>query len=160
MKTLPSRQGFTLIEMLVVISLIGILATLAIVSYTGTQKSARDTQRKSDTKQYQNAVEIFASKNNGLYPSETNAAGVSAATTLCADILSTTCPEDPRAADDATFSYKYQTDGSGGASLDAATYVIWAKLENSENYWVVCSNGKVGTKPQTGFSVSGGICPL
>jgi len=48
MKKLENSKAFTLIEMLVVISLIGILAALALASYAGTQKQARDTNRKSD----------------------------------------------------------------------------------------------------------------
>ncbi len=51
-----SQKAFTLIEMLVVISLIGILAALAMVSFSSVQKQARDTARKSDLKQIGNAV--------------------------------------------------------------------------------------------------------
>ncbi len=42
------QKGFTLVELLVVIAIIGILATIGIVSYNGTQRIARDNQRKSD----------------------------------------------------------------------------------------------------------------
>lgn len=153
-------KGFTLIELLVVISLIGILAALALVSYTGSQKQARDTQRKSDLKQYQNALEIFANKNNGLYPSRTASAGVAASTTLCTDLSISTCPEDSRNAEDSTFTYRYQSDGSGSGTVDATKYVLWGKLENTSNYWVICTDGRVGAKSQSGFSVSGGVCPL
>ena len=62
--------GFTLIEILVVISIIGVLASLALVSFAGTQKQARDTQRKNDLKQYQTSLENFANNNSSLYPSE------------------------------------------------------------------------------------------
>lgn len=155
-----NKRGFTLIELLVVISLIGILAALALVSYIGAQKQARDSQRKSDIKQYQNATEIFGNKNNGLYPSRTDATGVRASTTLCGDIGISTCPEDPRNTEDASFVYRYQSDGSGSGRIDATKYVLWAKLENSADYWVVCSDGRVGTKAQSGFSLTQGNCPL
>jgi len=154
-------KGFTLIELLVVISLIGILAALALVSYTGTQKQARDTRRKSDLKQYQNALEIFANKNNGLYSSRTASSGVVASTTLCSDLVISTCPEDPRNAEDPTFIYKYQSDGSGSATIDATKYVLWGKLENTADYWIICSDGRVGAKAQSGWSnPSSGSCPL
>lgn len=158
------KKGFTLIELLVVISLIGILAALALVSYTGTQKQARDAQRKSDLKQYQNSLELFANKNNGLYPSETSGSGARCSTTLCSDLSLSSCPEDPRYDDDNTFVYRYQSDDPGGivdpGEPGATKYVLWAKLENTTDYWVLCSNGKVGAKAQSGFSVSGGSCPI
>lgn len=154
-------KGFTLIELLVVISLIGILAALALVSYTGTQKQARDTRRKSDLKQYQNALEIFANKNNGLYSSRTSSSGVRASTTLCSDLSISTCPEDPRNAEDSTFTYRYQSDGNCCGAVDATKYVLWGKLENKADYWVICSDGRVGAKAQSGWSNPGsGSCPL
>src|SRR3989338_2002064 len=115
-RKLPTKLslGFTLIELLVVISIIGILASLAIVSFSGTQKKARDTERKSDLRQYQNALEIFANRNNGLFPSYTNSGGASLSTTLCSDLNLTNCPVDPRHEDDASFDYKYESDGSDG----------------------------------------------
>jgi prepilin-type N-terminal cleavage/methylation domain-containing protein len=156
-----TTKGFTLIELLVVISLLGLLAALALVSYTGTQKQARDVQRKSDLKQYQNSVEIFANKNNGIYVSRTSATGITASITLCGDLLLSSCPEDPRYDNDNTFIYRYQSDGTGGGGIDATQYVLWGKLENTEDYWVMCSDGKTGGTPQSGFVIpSGGNCPL
>ncbi len=148
-------KGFTLIELLVVISLIGILAALALVSYTGSQKQARDTQRKSDLKQYQNSLELFANRNNGLYPSyDTNA------TSLCGDLgLGSNCPDDPRASEPDQDSYRYQSDGSGTGNPEATEYVLWAELENTDGYWTLCSNGKVGATT-TGIPPTGGACPL
>ena len=153
-------KGFTLIELLVVISLIGLLAALALVSYTGTQKQARDTQRKSDLRQYQNASEIAAGKTNGIYISRNSGTGVRTSVTLCADLSLSSCPEDPRYDDDNSFTYRYQSDGTGGGNIDATKYVLWGKLENSTDYWVLCSDGRIGAMPQSSFSVSGGICPL
>lgn len=155
-----TKKAFTLIELLVVISLIGLLAGLALVSFTGSQKQARDSQRQSDLKQYQNSLEVFANKNSGFYPSRLAASGVSAASTLCSDLSLTGCPEDPKNATDPTFSYRYQSDGSDLGTADATQYVLWAKIEGTSDNWVVCSNGKVGKKARTGFSVSGGACPL
>lgn len=50
MKTLwaQKQKGFTIVELLIVIVVIGILAAITIVAYNGIQQRARDAQRKSD----------------------------------------------------------------------------------------------------------------
>jgi len=83
--SLPLRdKAFTLIEMLVVISLIGILTALALASFTSSQKQARDVVRKSDLKQYQTLLESYANMASGFYPSRTSS--VSAHDALCPDL--------------------------------------------------------------------------
>ncbi len=49
--TPASKQGFSLIEILVVMGIIGILATIAIVALVPIRSRARDTKRKSDLSQ-------------------------------------------------------------------------------------------------------------
>ncbi len=53
------KNGFTLVELLVVISIIGILAGIALVAFRSSQARSRDVQRKSDLKQTANALELF-----------------------------------------------------------------------------------------------------
>jgi prepilin-type N-terminal cleavage/methylation domain-containing protein len=158
-KTVSHLQtGFTFIEIMIVIAMIGLLSIFFINTQTNSAKKARDTQRKSDLRQYQNALEVYSSKNSGLYPSRSTTARTS--TTLCGDLGNSSCSEDPKYNSDNTFVYSYQTDGTGNGTLTATKYVLWAKLEFSSDYWVYCSNGLSGTKPQSGFSVSSGTCPL
>jgi prepilin-type N-terminal cleavage/methylation domain-containing protein len=128
------KSGFTLIEMLVVISIIGILASLTLVSYTGAQRQTRDTQRRSDLNQYRNALEGYAASNSGLYP----AASTGDADDICGtgnpleDYLSD-CPVDPIGGTD--YGYQYWSDG--------ADYTLWGALETGD-FWKICSNGKSG----------------
>jgi prepilin-type N-terminal cleavage/methylation domain-containing protein len=66
------QKGFTLIELLVVIAIIGLLATLATVSFSGSTKKARDAKRKSDLIQVQKALELYYDDHNA-YPSTAGA---------------------------------------------------------------------------------------
>lgn len=152
---LTQFNGFTLVELLVVISIIGLLASIALVSFTGSQKQARDAQRKSDLKQYATSLESFANQNNGLYPAES--VTVAAATALCTDLGLTGCTPDPKDGT-ASFGYNYQSDGvaTDGAAT-ATSYVVWAEVENQTGYWTVCSSGKVGLSASEPV---GGACPL
>lgn len=160
---LKSKRGFTLIELLIVIAIIAALATLFINNSSVSIKRGRDARRKSDVEQYQNALEIYATKNSNLFPSRTTGTD-KASTTLCTDVGLSGCPEDPLNGSDATYTYYYESDGTGGGTLSGTKYVVWAKLEVAVNgvasNWIVCSNGLSGTKPQSGFTVAGGTCPL
>jgi len=60
-------QGFTLIELIVVIAIIGILSTLAVVSFNDSRSKARDSERLSDVRAIQGAVELYI-ENNGTAP--------------------------------------------------------------------------------------------
>ena len=149
---LKYRFGFTLLELLVVISIIGILAGLTMVSFTGAQKQARDTQRQSDLKQYQNLLESFASTRSGLYPSRITAAVT--LDSLCGTLGASGCPLDPSSP---TYNYYYISNGSGSPSNNATQFVIWAYQENSSQYFIVCSIGKTGTAAAAPINDS---CPL
>lgn len=62
-----SGQGFTIVELLVVIVVIGILAAIIVVAYNGIQGRALDSRRLSDAKLIIKALEMYKI-NNGTYP--------------------------------------------------------------------------------------------
>ncbi len=61
------RSGFTLVELLVVIVVIAILASISIVAYQGIQSRARDTQHLQDVKTIAKAMEMYYA-DKGVYP--------------------------------------------------------------------------------------------
>lgn len=63
------RGGFTLIEMLVVVAIIGLLSSVILVGLGDVRKDARDTRRIADVRQIQNALEIYYSTNQS-YPQD------------------------------------------------------------------------------------------
>lgn len=125
------KRAFTLIELLIVIAIIGILATIVSVNYPSYIKRARDTQRKSDLKQYQVALENYANQHSSVYP---------ISGTIALDSV-TPGPVDPEVSVSG-YGYKYLSDADG------LNYVIWAKLEKpttgTTSYWISCANGKTG----------------
>src|SRR6056297_1373744 len=71
MNNLQKERGFTLIELIVVIAVIGILASIAVPRYTNVKDKADLTVIKMDLKNIQTLVEIYALENENQYPSQT-----------------------------------------------------------------------------------------
>lgn len=61
------RRGFTIVELLIVIVVIGILAALVISAFTSAQARARDASRVNGLRQIQKAVEAYYAVNES-YP--------------------------------------------------------------------------------------------
>lgn len=60
------QTGFTIVELLIVIVVIGILAAITIVAYNGIQNRARDTQRRSDIAQIKKALQAYNVVHGGV----------------------------------------------------------------------------------------------
>lgn len=74
MKQFPSsmkRNGFTLVELLIVLSIIGVFTSFATSNFIEVRMKARDAQRKSDILTIQTALEHYKS-DNGTYPISTS----------------------------------------------------------------------------------------
>jgi type II secretion system protein G len=67
-----SRRAFTLVELLVVISIIGLLSSIAVVSLNASRIKARNIKRKTDMVQITKALELYYTDNN-IYPSTSDA---------------------------------------------------------------------------------------
>jgi len=64
------RFGFTLVELLIVITIIGILMTLATMAFLPAQKKVRDSKRKADLSAFQTGLKLFESDFK-VYPNPT-----------------------------------------------------------------------------------------
>jgi prepilin-type N-terminal cleavage/methylation domain-containing protein len=62
-----SESGFTLVELLVVMLILGLLAAIAIPSFFNQRDKARDADAKALTRTAQTAMETYATDNNGSY---------------------------------------------------------------------------------------------
>ncbi len=111
--------GFTLMELLIVISIIGILVTIAMVSFTSAQKTARDTRRVNDMKAMQNAWEQYYADNNANYP---------ATCTIATTYLPGGIPTEPKSGTAYTTIYT-----GNWSTCTITTYCFCAGVENVNN---------------------------
>src|SRR3712207_6020874 len=68
-----SESGFTLVELLVVMLILGLLAAIAIPAFFNQRNKAQDAEAKSVAKTAQTAIETYATDNNSSYVGATNA---------------------------------------------------------------------------------------
>jgi type IV pilus assembly protein PilA len=77
-----NQHGFTLIELMIVIAIIGILAAIAIPQYQDYTRRAKTSEVIGAASPCKLAVAEFASNNNGNFPSSVTSAG-------CGNVVST-----------------------------------------------------------------------
>ncbi len=134
-----NQRGFTLVELLVAVGIIGVLASITAVSVGSARGKARDARRIADVKSVQNSLELYF---NNLEKYPTTAAEVTIARdySICsvstALVNATTCTAAQGAAilapmpgaptPPTTNAYKYN-------SADGSTYTIKFTLENITN---------------------------
>lgn len=140
-----NNRGFTVIELLIVIVVIGILATLVVTTYSGIQEKNRDTQRKTDINNLRAKIETYQAQ-SGNYPTlanlnssgwrATNLKGLAAnalqdpkwnpsikacTTKGVAQLTTVTLPN--------CFSYEVTPIGCDNVTTDCTSYILTATLE-------------------------------
>lgn len=104
-----------MIELLVVTTIIIILTSIGLVSYTAANRSARNGKRKADIEMVRQALVLYRT-DNSTYPATNTFANM---LTTIADYTSSTTVTDPK--NDAIYYYSYSSDG--------ATFTLAARLE-------------------------------
>ncbi|MFA6432942.1 MAG: type II secretion system protein [Candidatus Paceibacterota bacterium] len=140
--------GFSLIELLVVITIISLLTGIAIKSISGSKVKARDAQRVSDLGHLQLALALYLDR-CGSYPSSLSvgtANGCPSGTTLGSYISQ--IPVPPSGASQASYDYAILNNGSSVY----VSYVLHADLE--ANNPAVLRGLNAASIPQPGGSYS------
>jgi general secretion pathway protein G len=61
-------KGFTLVEILIVVVILGILAAIVVPQFTNAANEARQGNVATQTSTLENQIELYAAQNNGIYP--------------------------------------------------------------------------------------------
>lgn len=129
-----NEVGFTLLELLVVIVILGILGGLISGNFFTSLKKGRDTKRKADLEQIQRALEMYY-EDKRTYPTFAISFGSSLCETSgCAageKIYMQKLPNDPIS----SAAYQYLPAGDG------TSYKIFACLENDQQILPYLSSG-------------------
>lgn len=116
--------GFTLVELLVVISIIGVVVALSLFGLTGARESARDAKRKSDLELIRASIETYRS-DCSTYPAALTSPliGSDPPPAICStgNTYLTSAPLDPLSPSQ---NYLYYSDG--------VIYEICSHLESSQ----------------------------
>ncbi|MEK7496176.1 MAG: type II secretion system protein [Patescibacteria group bacterium] len=122
---LKTKKGFTLIEILIVVAIIGLLSSVVLVGLGSFRARGRDARRLADLRQTQNALELYYTKNT-KYPSLVGGDSWSSLTNslVNAGIGVSTISNDPLSPDK---TYLY------GVTGDGQNYVLATTLEDAGN---------------------------
>ncbi|MDQ5932109.1 MAG: ral secretion pathway protein [Patescibacteria group bacterium] len=78
------RRGFTIVELLIVIVVIGILAAITLVAFNSVQAGARDSDRKAAVAALIRGLELYYGE-NGRYPTSSGSTTINASWSTTAD---------------------------------------------------------------------------
>lgn len=138
------KKGFTLVELLVVISILAILSAIGFISYQTVIKSGRDGKRQSDLRIIQSALEQYHN-DQGFYPTASGldtALGGSPPPAFTSGIGNPSppspiktyinaLPQDPQASPQPRYKYEaLPATPCDNSATKCTSYCLYAKMEN------------------------------
>src|SRR3990167_5614168 len=148
-----SVRGFTLIELMVVITIIGLLASSVLVALGNARAKARDARRTADIRQVMTALELYANDNTNGYPQCSGSGDTSCAFTD-SGIIGQLVPAylDKMPVAPAGTDYVYFDDNQGATPYDGYAVSIYYERALSTQNSVCYRGANTGSTAVTGTS--------
>jgi type IV pilus assembly protein PilA len=134
------QQGFTIVELLVVIVVIGILALITVTTFAGVTQRSRDAKRQSDVNAIHGQLEAYYAQNS-KYPTLAN---LNDATFRTANMkgLDPAALQDPSGANNTVvaapvakaYAYAVTPSGCDNSTTDCTGYTLTATKEGGGTY--------------------------
>ena len=115
-------KGFTLLELIVVITVIVVLISLTLPAINNARMKARDGRRVEELREIETALRLYSQSHSGNFPVSDSGETISASSTLITALVPyylLTQPEDPKPE---FFAYYYKT-AQNGAFFKLAAYM-------------------------------------
>lgn len=114
-------RGFTLVELLVSIAIIGLLSSIVLASLSTARDKALDAQRMANTRTLKNALQMYANDHNGMFPPDPVVPESVSALTAALSSYIPRVPDDPHPT---TTGWKY---ASCNSSCSAYALLIYTE---------------------------------
>jgi general secretion pathway protein G len=144
MKSVRTRTlGFTMIEIMIVMTIIGMIVAMGGAAYSNAVRQGRDARRKVDLDQIRSALELYRSNDvNGTYPTDNYPATIPSYLEQSKVQSYLNVPVDP--GNKKQYFYRaYQSDGTsqcGAVGQYCRDYTLATRLETAKTsspcYWV------------------------
>ena len=132
-------KGFSLIELLIVIAVIGVLLIASLVALREAQRSSRDTKRIADLAALQSALELCrvegCGDNPGEYPNPDTVGSWAGLAAALADYSVGTVPNDPDQGPERYYVY--------GTNENLDAYILGVRLEKSDHTVLLNDNDDI-----------------
>lgn len=125
------KNGFTLVELLIVIAILAILSTLGVSNFQSARIKARDISRKSDLQTISKSLESYVNDHRSYPLSDSNGR-------IICKSMNTTCNWGDEFSDDngTIYAVSLPEDGSGSSywyNSSGVSYTLYAHLENEND---------------------------
>lgn len=120
---LQTNNGFTIIELLVVVAIIGLLASIVVVATGSARLKSRDARRLSDIQQVKSGLDLYYSQGAG-YPAtaDWNTAQTSQGSLACSGVVVLKVPQDPYNVANPAYTYTYAQGGNSLTGCGGSVY--------------------------------------
>ncbi len=137
-----SQKGFTLVEIVVVISIIVVLLSVILASISQARMNSRDKQRIADLSSIHFALIVYREKNNKFPTGSDNVIGTGTSFDVAIAPYLANIPKDPLSS--GSYKYRYNSDFTCTEPHQRVLYAQSLENTNNANFSAICTNDDAG----------------